>query len=142
MSIERIQKARAYLNEGYTCALIQGDEVLLSRERGVAPLLAWLEQGSPCRNAVAADKVVGKAAAYLYVLLGVAFVHANILSESAAQVLKRFGVEYSYLQLVTAIRNRKGDGFCPMEQAVWDIDDPQTAHARIIVALQALRGEK
>ncbi len=138
MSVD-IEKARAFLEEGYTCALVKGEDLLLSKERGVAPLLAWLQSGRDCKQAIAADKVVGKAAAYLYVLLGVAFVHANIISEGAVQVFQRFGVEYSYTELTSAIRNRKGDGFCPMEQAVRDIDEPQAAYHRIIERLEELK---
>ena len=134
-----IEKARAFLEQGYTCALINGEETLLSRERGVAPLVAWLKNGANCMQAVAADKVVGKAAAYLYVLLGVGFVHANILSEGAAEVFQRFGVEYSYGEIVLAIRNRKGDGFCPMEQTVWEVKDPAEAYRLILLKLEELK---
>ena len=131
-----LEQARQFLEEGYTCALVKGEQVLLSQERGVTPLLAWLDTHADCAAAVAADKVVGKAAAFLYVLLGVAFVHANVISEAAAQVFQRFGIGYGYGEQVSAIRNRKGDRFCPMEQAVWGIEEPQTAMERIRETLQ------
>ena len=135
-----IKKARAFLDEGYTCALLKGEQVHLSKERGISVLNTWIETGVDSAQAVAADKVVGKAAAYFYVLLGVAFVHANTISEGAAEVFERFGVEYSYGELVAAIRNRKGDGFCPMEQAVWEATEPAEARRLILLKLEELKG--
>ena len=131
MSENLSAKALGYLQDGYTCAICKGERALLSKERGVKPLLAWLDGKADCEKGVAADKVVGKAAAYLYVLLGVARVHALVMSEGAEEVLRRFSVEYTYAEKVPAVRNRTGDGFCPMEQAVWTIDEPTAAYAAI-----------
>lgn len=140
--IEQIKKLRVLLEQGCTCALCIGTETLCSKERGIAPVLAWLNNGVDAQKGIVADKVVGKAAAYLYVLLGVAFVYANTMSKSAEEVFQRFGVEYEYDESVLAIRNRAGDGFCPMEQAVWDIDEPQTARVKIQETLQRLKEMK
>ncbi|MBQ8446346.1 MAG: DUF1893 domain-containing protein [Clostridia bacterium] len=122
------KKALSFLDGGDTCAIVGDGVVLSSQERGIKPLLAWLTAGENCAGAVAADKVVGKAAAYLYVLLGVAEVHAKVLSETAEKVFLRFGVAYTFEEKVVAIRNRTDTGFCPMEQAVLDVDDPKRAY--------------
>ncbi len=90
-------------------------------------MLSWLAEGENCRGMFAADKVVGRAAAFLYVLLEVREVYALVMSECAEEVLLRFGVAYSFEERVPAIRNRAGDGFCPMEQAVLEIDEPNDA---------------
>ena len=126
------EKALAFLEEGYTCAIVGKNKMLCSKERGVRPLLAWLKSGEECAQSVAADKVVGKAAAYLYVLLSVKEVYAKILSVAAEEVFLRYEIAYAYEEKVPAIRNRKGDGFCPMEQAVWEIDEPQKAYEAIL----------
>lgn len=139
MSELLLKKARCLLDEGYTCALVGEDKILTSTQRGVAPLLAWLDGGGCCKGFVAADKVVGKAAAYLYVLLGVAFVHAKVISKAAEEVFSRFSLPYNYEESVEAIRNREGNGFCPMEQAVWGIDEPQKAYEKIIQTQKELR---
>ena len=122
------EKSLAFLDSGDTCAIVGDNVMLRSKERGVKPLLAWLSAKENCAGAVAADKVVGKAAAYLYVLLDVAEVHAKVLSEMAEAVFLRFGITYSFAEKVAAIRNRAGTGFCPMEQAVLDVDDPNRAY--------------
>ena len=123
------RKALSFLEDGYTCALVREDKILSSKERGVKPLLEWLAAKMDCTNTVAADKVVGKAAAYLYVLLNVREVHANVISVAAEEVFQRFQIPYFYGERVAAIRNRANTGFCPMEQAVWNVDAPQEAYA-------------
>ena len=133
---------RDLLKGEITCVLYCKNETYTSTERGVAPLVAWLESGQDFHGFSAADKVVGKAAAYLYVLLSVEKVYANVISESAAEVFSRYGIEYGYGEKVPAIRNRTNTGFCPMEQAVWDIDNPQTAYTRIQETLRKLKEQK
>lgn len=141
MSVAKMQ-AQALLNGGFTCVIYREEESYTSTERGVAPLLKWLKSDKDFNGFWAADKVVGKAAAFLYVLLGVSYVYANVISESAATVFDCFGIEYGYGHKVDAIRNRAGDGFCPMEQAVWDIAEPQTAYQKIQETLRRLKEQK
>lgn len=108
-----------------TCVLRKGDSVYCSHARGVKPLLSLLDSGEDYRGYSAADKVVGKAAAMLYVLLGVSRVYAFVISEKALEVLTGNGIEVTYDTLVNRIHNRTNTGFCPMEEAVWEIEDLQ-----------------
>lgn len=124
--------------ENYTCVICRDEDVITDRRRGVKPLMELLEGGKDLHGFSAADKVVGKAAAFLYCLLGVKALHAGILSEPALAVLENAGIPVEYGTLVPAIRNRAGDGFCPMETAVWDLDDPTLAPAAIRSTLQKL----
>jgi len=133
-------KALGYLEDGCTCALVSEEKTLQSKRRGVQPLLGWLQSGEAERGMIAADKVVGKAAAFLYVLIGVAEVHAKVLSASAEAVLQRFAIPYFYEERVAAIKNRTNTGFCPMENAVWEIDEPQAAYAAIQEKWKQLNG--
>ncbi len=117
--------------EGLTCAVCRGDAVYQSTARGVRPLLDWLDEGAPLNGASAADKVVGTGAAYLYALLGVAEVYAEVVSAAAEKVLKRYGISLHFGTIVPRIRNRTGDGYCPIESAVENATDPQEALTRI-----------
>lgn len=128
-----LDSARRLLEEGnHTCVLLGGDRVITDDRRGIRPLLELLDNRTDVRNFSAADKVVGKAAAFLYCLLGVKAVYAHVISQPAAAVLAQGGIHLEYSTLVSAIRNRTDTGFCPMETAVWSISDPQEA-------LEALR---
>lgn len=120
------------MNGAYTCVLRKNDMVYFSQERGVKPLLIWLDSDIDFNGYSAADKVVGKAAAMLYVLLGVSNVHAIVISVKAKEVLEKNGIGVTYDSLVERIHNRTNTGFCPMEEAVWEMEDLQEA-------LQAVR---
>ena len=134
-----LEKARSLLEkENYTCVICRGDDVITDRRRGVRPLLELLESGKSFADYSAADKVVGKAAAFLYCLLGVKALHAGVLSVPARDVLVSAGISVEWGSLVPAIRNRAGDGFCPIETAVWDLTDPALAPDAIRETLQNL----
>lgn len=135
---EDLHRARQLLEyEGYTCVLCRGQEVRTCTARGVRPLLELLEQGSWSKFS-AADKVVGKATAFLYVLLGVRSVYAPVMSVAALGVLSSCCIEAYYETLVPAIFNRTRTGFCPMETAVKDIDDAAEALQAIRAAFNKL----
>lgn len=123
-----IEKAKSLLeSDGYTCVLCSEDIIHTSTERGVKPLLAWIDSGTDMKGFSAADKVIGKAAAFLYVILGVKEVYACVISEPAKQVLTENCIVVSYDTLTDTIRNRSGTGFCPMETAVKSITDAGAA---------------
>ena len=125
---ENLSKARRLLESGgHTCVLCKENAVLTDDRRGIRPLLDLYHSGADLHGFSAADKVVGKAAAFLYLLLGVEAVYAAIISTPAKAVLANEGVAVSYGSEVSAIKDRTGTGFCPMETAVWDIDEPLTA---------------
>ena len=132
-----LEKAKSILNGGeYTCVLCKGDIIHSSRHRGVRPLLELLE--TDVSGFSAADKVVGKATALLYCLLKVQAVYAQVISLAALQVLQSNNIAVSWGSQVDFIRNRAGDGRCPMEQATDGIYDPQEALAAIQKKLQEL----
>ena len=125
---ENTLKAHQILQSGdYTCVLCKADAVSTDTRRGIRPLLERISSPADWQGFSAADKVVGKAAAFLYHLLGVESVYAQVISQPAAAVLAHYGIELTYDTLVPAIANRDGTGFCPMETAVLNIDDPMQA---------------
>ena len=127
------------LNESnYTCVLRRDDITLTDERRGIRPLMELLESGQDFSQFCAADRVVGKAAAFLYCVLGIRAVYARVISVPALEVLLHHGVETYFDTQVPAIRNRTGDGFCPMETAVWDLFDPADAPDAIREALSKL----
>lgn len=134
-----LTKAIRLLETGtYTCVLCKGDSILLSTERGVRPLVEWLEAGKDVNGFVAADKVVGKAAAFLYILLGVKEVFAPVMSESAIYTLARYGIQPICNATTKRIINRAGMDLCPMEQAVLEIFDPKEALSAIRIRMSEL----
>lgn len=138
-----LTRARALLAEGkYTCAVCRAGACYTATERGVRPLLRWLDEKTPLAGASAADRVVGKAAAFLYVLLGVRTVYAPVMSAPARDTLCANGIEVIAERIVPAIRNRTDTGFCPMESAVWELNDPLEAKAALERRLAELAAEQ
>lgn len=132
-------RAKSELQKGnYTCVLCKDDKLYSSAERGVKPLLTFLQNETELKGFSAADKVVGKAAAFLYVLLGVQAVYAPVMSRPAVQVLTQYGISVFYDEQPDAIRNRRNTGFCPMETAVWEMDSPREALQAITQTMQKL----
>ncbi len=119
------------LSGGYTCVLYNGEIAHTSMQRGVAPLVKWLTSGDDFNGYFAADKVVGKATAFLYVLLGVQAVYAHVISRAALQVLAQHGIGVEYGTVAEHIINRSGDGICPFEAAVLGVDDADVAYEMI-----------
>ena len=123
-----LHNARNLLDSGdYTCVLCRQDVTHTATERGVKPLLSWLDAGLDARDFSAADRVVGRATAFLYCLLGVRAVYARVMSRPAMEVLENNGICTQTDQLVDGIINRRGTGPCPFESAVLPISDPAQA---------------
>ena len=123
-----LANAKQLLSAGnYTCVLCKEDTVYTTVERGVKPLVRWLTESTDLTDFSAADRVVGKATAHLYCLLGVKAVHSLVMSDAAAQVLAEHGISATQDKLVKNIINRPGTGICPFEEAVWEITEPREA---------------
>lgn len=135
-----IEHAKQLLTgEGYTCVICRGDDIHTSEKRGVAPLIELLDSRIDVRGYSAADKAVGKAAAMLFVLLGISEIYAAVMSLGAKAVFDEHGIKYSCGEEVEYIINRKKDDMCPMEKAVMDIDDPAEAQKEIKETIEKMR---
>ncbi len=67
------------------------------------------------------DKIIGKAAALLIYRLGFRTVKAGILSRLGEAVLQRYGIVYTYAQLVDRIH-------CQTEELLAQVEDPEEAY--------------
>ena len=137
------QRAQALLaQEGITCSLVQGDRVHTSTLSGVGPMVHFLTEGIDLTGFSAADKIVGRAAALLFVLAGVRAVYAPVMSQGACAVLAAHGVDWACQDSPEVIVNRQGTGPCPMEMAVAGVEEPAAALAAIQAKLADLRAGK
>ncbi|MDE7295685.1 MAG: DUF1893 domain-containing protein, partial [Clostridia bacterium] len=108
--------------------LCKNGECLYSEKRGIAPLMGFLAQGVDLRGYSVADKVVGKAAAFLFVKCGIREAFAETLSQSAKAVLEAHGIPVTYSVLTEKIINRAGTDMCPMEKTVLNVDNAEDAY--------------
>lgn len=127
-TMNNLQNAAKILSEGrYTCVICSDNDVQTSNQRGVAPLLKWLDETKNLSEYSAADKVVGKGAAYLYILLEIKELYAYVISRPAYDLLQKYGIPVSYTTITELVRNRDNTGFCPIESAVININNPHDA---------------
>ena len=122
-----------------SCIVCKGEVCYTSEKRGIAPMMDFLDAGYAMEGSSVADRIVGRAAAMLFVLAGIAFVYAEVMSEGALLFLQAHGVASSFGTLTPFIVNRRGDGPCPLETAVRDIDDPLQAREAIRKTMKRLK---
>ncbi|MCL2019633.1 MAG: DUF1893 domain-containing protein [Oscillospiraceae bacterium] len=136
-----LEKAKALLEDGGfgNCILYSNGIIHTSRGKGISPILEFLEAGLDLKGFSAADTITGKALALLFVFSGIKDVYAHVMSRSAVEVFARHEIRCVYGELVDEIKNRAGDGVCPMERAVKNIDDPYRALEILKNALNAMR---
>lgn len=125
-------------SEGYSCVIQSENGTFTSTKSGIAPLMDFISE-TQSGALEAADKVVGKSAALLMLKMGAKHIYGEVMSEHARKVLDAANVEYSYGKLVPYIVNRRGDGMCPMEEAVLQTDNPETAFRLLKEKLKAMR---
>ncbi len=134
-----LESAKSKLSEDTRLVIASGENIFCSSKPGISPLIEVIDSGK-FSGCIAADRIVGKAAALLYAYLGAKEVFGSVMSEAGERTLAKFGIAHSCKTLTKFIRNRKGDGICPMENAVASIGDPSEALKTIEATLKSLRG--
>lgn len=133
-----LSQAISLLKEGnYTCVLCKNGIIYTSKLHGVLPLMNWLSEKADMDKAAAADKIVGKAAALLYVKLGVKEVYADTISVDAINIFNMYGISFIYSHQVKNILNKAKTGICPMENLVRNIESSEQAFYAIKQMLEA-----
>ena len=129
MDATDLDLARALLiaEKDATLVAVRGDDIHVCRERGVKPLLKMIKNGCSLRGYAVADKVVGKAPALLYAVLGPDAVFSPVMSWTGRAVLLASGIATSYDTLVRHIQNRAKSGQCPMDSSVEGVWEPYEA---------------
>ncbi len=136
------EKAKQLMqDENYTCVFHNGNDVYTSTRRGVAPLMIRYDSGVDYSSYSAADKVIGRGAAFMYILLGIKRIYVKVISQPSIELLSAHGVDVEYDIIVPAIRNRDNTGFCPIESCVTGIDRPREALVRIRKRTAELAGK-
>ncbi len=118
------------LLEDYALLIIKRGRVIYkSRQAGIIPLLKAIEECdiNDLKNSEVLDRIVGRAAALLIAWFKATRVRAITMSKHAIQVLKNYGIQFEYIQLVEFIHDKTRTGMCPLEKAVMDIHDPEEA---------------
>ena len=110
---------------GCSCVVLHGNRLTVCRRRGITDLLHMLENSpKTLRGSFIADKVIGKGAAALMALGGVAGIYADVISRPALALLEESGIAAEYGTLTDNIINRAGTGICPVEALCSSLSTP------------------
>ena len=125
--------------EGHSLCLCREGEFFTDDGRGISPMMRFISEGRDLSGYSAADVIVGKAAAMLFVKAGIKEVYGRVMSEAAKEYLESRGIPLGFTTLTDRIINRQGTDICPMEKAVAEISDPEEGYAALKAKLEELR---
>lgn len=134
--LERAKEAMIF--EGYSCVITLDNIMFKSKDKGLQPLLDWLYSGNKYAGWRLCDKVVGRAAAYLHIILGVREIYADVISQPAKELLEENNVTVNAGEIVPAILNDAKDGPHPLETAVENITDVNDSIMAIELAIKRM----
>lgn len=122
----KIEEIKAILHEknaSLVVAYANGEikEYYQNRIKDIKNILQ--ENPEALKEAVIADKVIGKVAASVLTVAGVKEIYADVISQYAIPVLEKNSVKYEYKKLVDYIQNNDKTGMCPMENKYKDEAD-------------------
>ncbi len=133
---DSIKTARKKITAGTAgCVIIKNGKIIHDENgRGIAPILdIYRQHPDKMKDAYLVDKVIGKAAAMVAICGKVKFVHAELICDSAVEILEKHHIDVTYTKRVKNILNRRRDGLCPMEKTILNISDPAAG----VTALEA-----
>ena len=133
-----IERAKANL-DGPSICLCRGGEIITDDGRGISPMMKFIAEGRDIAGFSAADVIVGKAAAMLFVRAGIVCVHGKTMSERGRDYLEAHEIPCTFDTLTERIINHLGTDICPMEKAVADIDDTEKGYEALKKRLEELR---
>lgn len=127
--------------DGHSICLCRGGEIITDDGRGISPMMRFLAERRDLTGYAAADVIVGKAAALLFVKAGIVCVHGKTMSVSARDLLEQHSIPCSYDTMTEKIINRQGTDICPMEKTVEAISDADEAYEALVRKLAEMRAK-
>lgn len=84
------------------------------------------------KDAVIADKVIGKVAGSILTVAGVKEIYADVMSKYAIPVLEKNNIKYGYKTLTEYVINNDKTGMCPMENKYKDEQDITKIYSEMV----------
>ena len=123
--------ARETLVETDCSVVIVKNRNVLTKKKGdgIKPILEAIEElREVVNNSVIGDRILGKASALLCRYAEVKGVYSPQATKTAIAVLIIAGIPSQIDELIPYIKNRNGDGLCPFEKMLSDVDSPEEAY--------------
>lgn len=116
-----------------TLVIVKNKKIIFeSNSKGIGDLVKAIEffKGE-LSGSSAADLIIGKAAALLFIYASFNSVFAKTISRSAISALKNSNIKFEYEKIVPRIMNREKNDICPFEKLVIDCNSPTQAYKKI-----------
>ena len=133
-----LETAKANL-AGHSICLCRDGDIITDDGRGISPMMRFIAEGRDLSGWSAADVIVGKAAAMLFVKAGIISVYGKVTSTAGRDYLILHEIPCSWDTLTENIIDRSGDDICPMEKTVADICDTDEGYEALRSKLLSLQ---
>jgi hypothetical protein len=117
---------KSYFEKNNLSLLVYKDKKIIfsSREKRIRPLFVCVRDNN-LEACSAVDKIVGEAAALLFIYGKIKEVHAITMSKGALVLLQENKIKATYDKLVENILNDDRTDICPMEKLARKVKDPK-----------------
>ena len=136
-----VKEAVKKINSGKVSLILIKDGKVIdsSKTRGISHIMELYDRGL-LKDAFDCDIIIGKAAAMIFYAGGVKSCYGRTVSEEALKFLTEKGINITYGETAPVIKNRKGDGMCPMEETVLSEKDALCAIELLRAKIKSLKG--
>ncbi|UCF58932.1 MAG: DUF1893 domain-containing protein [Candidatus Bathyarchaeota archaeon] len=134
IEMQDLERARLRLKEKKSALVVvkNGKVIFETESHGIKGFLEACELfGKELAGSSIADKIVGRAAAFLCVHFQVSAVFAIIISTEGVRVLKDNNVFYQFEKRVPDILNQKRNDICPFEKLALTSAAPEEAYSKL-----------
>lgn len=124
--MKNIQLAReTLLLNNLKIVIVNNNEVVYTNDGfGIKPLyIAYMTIKDKMENASCADRVIGKAAAWIYSKAKIKELYCDVITTEAKHILEENNIDVTFAQEVEYIENREKNGMCPVEVLAKDETD-------------------
>jgi hypothetical protein len=138
-----IAKSELY-EENLTLAIVKNGALIYStKSHRISGFLDAIEKcGENLQGASIADRVVGKAIAFLCAFAKIKEVYAAVLSRKAQVIFKQNKIAYHWTELVDNVLDAAKTGMCPFEKAAAEISEPEKAYKTFLSLRENLKACK
>lgn len=124
MSKLKMVKEKLYETKASLVVLYKNGEIKEYYQNRIKDIKEILQKDKlALKDAIIADKVIGKVAASILTVAGVEAIYADVMSKPAISVLEENKIEFQYHSLTDYVQNNDKTGMCPMENKYKDEKD-------------------
>lgn len=125
-----------------TCVVVKNNKIVKSASPLGIKYVLGLYDENILEDTFVADTVIGKAAAMVFTEGKVSACYGETVSKEAVRWLTEHNIPVKYGTCADYIINRKGDGMCPMEETVKDVENSAEAITLLKNKVAELEKEK